>query len=107
MLVDLLLVFIVLDLSPSDIGLSMTLEAIPLWHNLAVNLGVPIDQVRAFQSDPLMGPLLALKYWRDGMCGEKFPATWRFLLQEIENTFGGKVAKDLERKASGKPTWSQ
>jgi hypothetical protein len=95
------------DLSPSDIGLSRTLEATAEWHNLAVNLGVPIGQVRAFKSDPLMGALLALKYWRDGMCGERFPSTWRFLLQEIETTFGGKVAKPLERKASGKPTWSQ
>ena len=104
---DILLVFIVLELSPSDIGLSNTLEAIAEWHNLAVNLGVSIGQVQAFKSDPVMGALLALKYWRDGKCGEKFPSTWRFLLLKIETTFGGKVAKPLERKASGKPTWSQ
>ena len=106
MFFDLLLFCIVLDLSPSDIGLSRTLEGIPLWHRLAVNLGVPFDQVKACRCDPL-GDLSALKYWRDGMCGETFPSTWKFLLQEIETTFGVKVVKDLERKALGKPTWSQ
>ena len=47
--------------SPSDIGLNKLLILIPLWHSLAVNLGVPFDQVQAYDTKPL-GGLLALRY---------------------------------------------
>ena len=56
--------------------------------------------------DPL-GGLLALQYWRDGLSGKSYPSTWRFLLQQVEATFGTKVAKDLEKKAIKNPTWSE
>ena len=72
---------------------------------LAISLGVPIQHVQAYRTDPL-GGLLALQYWRDGLSGQSFPSTWRFLLKNVEDTFGKNVAEDLEKKASKEPTWS-
>ena len=61
--------------------------------------------MQAYESKPL-GGLLALQYWRDGRSGQSFPSTWGFLLKNVEDTFGKKVAEDLEKKASKEPTWS-
>ena len=78
----------------------------PLWQDLAIELGVPVDHVEANESKHL-GGLRALKYWRDGHSGQLFPSTWGFLLQKVEATFGRNVAKDLEKKAIKYPTWSK
>ena len=78
----------------------------PLWQDLAIELGVPVDHVQDNESKRL-GGLIALKYWRDGHSGQFFPSTWRFLLQKVEATFGTKVAKDLENKAILDATWSK
>ena len=56
--------------------------------------------------DPL-GGLLALQYWRDGRSGKSYPSTWRFLLQQVEATFGENVATDLEKKAINNSKWSK
>ena len=72
---------------------------------MAIGLGVPVNHVQAYRTDPL-GGLLALQYWRDGRSGQSFPSTWRFLLKNVEDTFGKNVAEDLEKKASKEPTWS-
>ena len=72
---------------------------------MAIGLGVPVSHVQAYESKPL-GGLLALQYWRDGRSGQSFPSTWRFLLKNVEDTFGKNVAEDLEKKASKEPTWS-
>ena len=61
--------------------------------------------MQAYDTKPL-GGLLALQYWRDGRSGQSFPSTWRFLLKNVEDTFGKNVAEDLEKKASKEPTWS-
>ena len=62
--------------------------------------------MQAYRTDPL-GGLLALQYWRDGLSGKSYPSTWRFLLQQVEATFGENVATDLEKKAIKDPTWSK
>ena len=98
--------FIITGLSPSDVGLNKVLIVAPVWHSLVINLGVPLGQVQALRSDSL-GGLLALQYWRDGRSGVSYPSTWRFLLKEVEATLGREVAKDLLKRASTEPTWSQ
>ena len=93
------------DLTPSDVGLNQVSLEILLWERLVVNLGVPIDMVRSYRTDPL-GGLIALQYWRVGRCGKLFPTTWRFLLEQVETISGKLVAEDLRQKASTQPTWS-
>ena len=83
----------------------MILTVQPVWQFLAIELGVPVDRVQAYRTNPF-GGLLALQYWRDGRSGQSFPSTWRFLLKNVEDTFGKDVAKDLEEKAFKEPTWS-
>ena len=99
-------VCVITGLSPSDVGLNGVLSDFPVWHFLAVSLGVPVIQVEAYRYDPL-GGLLALQYWRDGRCEASYPSTWLFFLEKVRDTFGKKVAEDLEKKASKDPTWSQ
>ena len=75
------------------------LDIIPDWFQLAVDLGVPIAQAKAFREDnpSRIGGLYALRYWRDGKCDKaKFPSTWRFLLKTVDTTCGSQVAKKLE-----------
>ena len=98
-------VYFCTDLAPSDVGLSQVSLEILLWERLVVNLGVPIDMVQSYRTDPL-GGLIALQYWRDGQCGKLFPTTWRFLLKQVETISGIRVAEDLRQKASTEPTWS-
>ena len=71
-------------------------DKFPLWQNLAINLGVPINQVQAFQMQT-RGGLKALSYWRNGKSGEAYPSTWDFLLKVVEETEGSKPAEDLLR----------
>ena len=82
------------------------MELIPLWQGLAVNLGVPAGHVQANKSESL-GGLLSLQYWRDGRSGQSFPSNWKFLLENVEDTFGENIAKDLEKKAISNPRWSK
>ena len=60
---------------------------------------MPVDQVNDLREDPIMGGDQALAYWRDGRCGERFPTTWRFLLENVEELRGPQVAKKLREKA--------
>ena len=95
------------DKTPSDVGIKRILLHIPQWWDLAGMLGVPIDQVKAFHSETVLGGDQALAYWRDGRCGERFPTTWRFLLGNVKELRGPQVAKQLREKAEQEETWSQ
>jgi ankyrin repeat protein len=85
---------------PSDVDLANILSLVPLWHNLAVRLGVPINQVNALQYQR-MGGLLALQHWRNGLSGEEYPSTWTFLLETVKRTenLGPHVAEQMKRQA--------
>ena len=95
------------ELTPSDVGLQGILSIAPLWHELAVSLGVPFMTVQANESTPL-GGMVCLSYWRDGRCGELYPHTWRFLLKTVKDspTFGPLVAETIEKKAYSETSWS-
>ena len=93
------------DDKPSDSGLLGVLEHVPVWYKLAVKLGVPIDQVDAYQSHPAMGGLLALRYWRNGLSGRRFPTTWKFLLETVKKLFGPHISDALETELLADPTW--
>ena len=82
------------DRIPSDIGLQLILEEIPLWRDFAVSLGVPIDEVQAqhqFQHQQ-MGGLCALQMWRDGKYAT-VRNTWHSLLETV-----GEYKGSLKRK---------
>ena len=93
------------DDKPSDSGLSGVLAHVPVWYKLAVELGVPIDQVTAYQLDLAMGGLLALRYWRNGLSGGGFPTTWKFLLETVKKLFGPRISDALETELLAHPTW--
>ena len=95
------------ELTPSDAGLQGILSIAPLWHELAVSLGVPFMTVQANESTPL-GGMVCLSYWRNGSCGELCPHTWRFLLKKVRDspTFGPLVAETIEKKAYSETLWS-
>ena len=93
------------DDKPSDSGLLGVLEHVPVWYNLAVKLGVPIDQVNAYRLDPAMGGLLALQYWSNGRSGGGFPTTWKFLLETVKKLFGPRISDALETELLADPTW--
>ena len=95
------------ELKPSDAGLQGILSIAPLWHELAVSLGVPFLTVKANMQSPL-GGMECLSYWRDGCCGEAYPHTWRFLLKTVKDspTFGPLVAETIEKKAYSETSWS-
>ena len=93
------------DDKPTDPGLQGVLAHVPVWYNLAVELGVPIDQVTAYQSHPTMGGLLALRYWRNGLSGGGFPTTWKFLLETVKKLFGPRISDALQTELLAHPTW--
>ena len=95
------------ELTPSDVGLQGILSIAPLWHELAVSLGVPFLTVKANMQSPL-GGMECLSYWRDGRCGEAYPHTWRFLLKTVKDSpsFGPLVAETIEKKAYSETSWS-
>ena len=93
------------DDKPSDSGLLGVLAHVPVWYDLAVELGVPIDQINAYQSHPAMGGLLALRYWRNGLSGGGFPTTWKFLLETVKKLFGPLISDFLETELLAHPTW--
>ena len=92
---------------PSDVGLQGVLDKVAVWHSLAISLGVPIEQVEAWESKSL-GGLLALRYWRDGNSGILFPPTWGFLLEKLKRSkdYGPRVADVLEKEVQSDQTWS-
>ena len=94
------------DKCPSDAGISGITSYIPEWWNLAVSLGVPIKMVNFYRTDLAIGSELALEYWRNGRCEERFPTTWRFLLKTVKDRYGCRVAQQLKDKAESDPTWS-
>ena len=69
-------------------------DKFPLWDNIAINLGVPINHVKAFKAQG-MGGVSALSYWRNGKSGKDYPSTWGFLMKVIKQTEGSKPAEDL------------
>ena len=83
------------DKTPSDVALNGILRICPDWTSWVVDLGVPIDEALAFQSNP-MGGLLALQYWRDGKSGN--PSTWKFLLDTVKEAKGREVAQKILKK---------
>ena len=93
------------DKIPSDVGLQGVLNKSPVWYFLAISLGVPFEQVLAWESEPL-GGLLALWYWRDGKSGDLFPPTWGFLLQMLTVCQGSTVADVLDKEVQSNPAWS-
>ena len=94
------------DIAPSDVGLQGVLDKVPVWHSLAIRLGVPIEQVEAWDSNKPLGGLLALGYWRDGKSGDLFPPTWGFLLRILKESKGPNVADALEKEVRSNPAWS-
>ena len=95
------------ELTPSDAGLQGILSIAPLWHELAVSLGVPFMTVQANESTPL-GGMVCLSYWRNGSCGELCPPTWRFLLKTVKDSakLGPLVAETIKKKAYSETSWS-
>ena len=93
------------DEKPSDSGLLGVLAHVPVWYDLAVKLGVPIDQIKAYRLDPEMGGLLALRYWRNGLSGGGVPTTWKFLLEAVRKLFGTSISDALETELLAHPTW--
>ena len=85
------------DKKPSDAALNGILRISPDWASWIVDLGVPIAEALAFQSNP-MGGLLAFQYWRDGKSGENFPSTWKFLLDTVEEAKGREIAQKILKK---------
>ena len=95
------------DMKPSDIGLLGILEMLPLWTEYAIPLGLSINRVKYYQELPQenMRGLLALQYWRDGLCGSSYPGTWKFLLTVIEDKLGHNVAENLQTKITANRAW--
>ena len=91
---------------PSDTGLQGVLDKVPVWHSLAISLGVPVDEVQSLRSDQSLGGILALQYWRDGKSGDLFPPTWGFLLKILKESKGPNVADALEKEVRSNPAWS-
>ena len=76
------------------------------WESLAISLGLPIAIVQQYESK-LDGNLKALQYWRNGKSGSIFPPTWGFLLKQVEDTSGKKVARKIRCEAEMYPRFSQ
>ena len=95
-------------MSPSDIGLQGILDEYPCWYKYAISLGLSIDRIKYYMKQHQLNVrgLLALKYWRDGGCGSRYPTTWKFLLDVINNCMGSKVAEDLEKLIIANDTWT-
>ena len=93
------------DDKPSDSGLLGVLAHVPVWYKLAVKLGVPINQVDAHRLDLAMGGLLALRYWRNGLSGGRFPTTWKFLLEAVKKLFSPRISDALKTELLADPTW--
>ena len=95
-------------MSPSDIGLQGILGRFPLLDKYAIYLGLTSDRIKYYYEQRLgiKGELLALKYWRDGGCGSRYPPTWKFLLDVIRDCGELKVAKDLEKLIITYDTWT-
>jgi hypothetical protein len=93
------------DTAPSDAELAEVLEHVPVWDTLAVKLGVPINTVLSLQHQT-MGGLLALQHWRNGLSGEGYPTTWRFLLETVRKTqnLGPLVSDKLREEVCAKRT---
>ena len=72
------------DKKPSDSALNGILRNSPDWTSWILELGVPIEDVRVFRLDQVMGGIFALQYWRDGKSGELYPSTWKFLLDTVK-----------------------
>ena len=87
------LVFVV-DTSPCESDLLKVLDIVPEWYSLAVALGVPVERVKQFQRIKT-GGLEALCYWRCGQSGQKYPNSWKFLLDQIEESQGHNVAQSV------------
>ena len=94
-------------MKPSDIGLLGILEMLPVWTEYAIPLGLSINRVKYYQELPQenMRGLLALQYWRNGLCGPSYPGTWKFLLGVIEDKLGPNVAENLQTKVANNRTW--
>ena len=93
-------------MKPSDIDLLGILEMLLLWTEYAL-LGLSINRVKYYQELPQenMRGLLALQYWRDGLCGSSYPGTWKFLLTVIEDKLGRNVADNLQTKITANRAW--
>ena len=94
------------DKTPSDVGLQGVLNKVPVWHSLAISLGVPVNEVQSLRSDQSLGGILALRYWRDGKSGDLFPPTWGFLLKIMRESKGPNVADAMEKDIRSNPAWS-
>ena len=85
-----------IDEVPSDPELLKVLDKVSCWYFLAVALGVPIDKANSYKSSD-NGGLDALCYWRNGLSGEGYPSTWKFLLEKIAEKQGRTVAEEVNK----------
>ena len=98
------------DKQPDEEGITVILNNVRNWENLALKLGVPKGIIQRFKAtNPRSANCKALNYWRNGNCNPKgakgkpkYPPTWRFLLDRVAKTQedGFAVAKQLDDLAS-------
>ena len=87
-----------LDKPPTDVELGIIVDEIPNWDDVAIGVGVPIENVKEFRKRD--AGVNALQLWKNGKVDQRdrHPNTWRHLLEVVRNRKGPLVAEKLKAR---------